>query len=172
MLHGALIGVHAAAGAAALVAGAVALPHGRLFPLYWWSLLVMQVALVLALAAGWPATPPPARGAFAALAVLGAVMCLRARAAGRDRPTPTTGPSPGYLSHVGFTLVGLTDAFLVVTVLNAGAPVLVVVATGVGVAVAGHLVLTRVEHRLAAAPEARPAPVTAGAGAEEGPVLS
>ncbi len=163
MLHGVLVGVHATAGAAALVTGAVALARGRLFPLYWWAMVTMQAALVLAVAVGWPTTPTAARAAFCALVVLGAVMCVRARAAGRDRPTATSGPSRGYLSHVGFTLVGLTDAFLVVTVLNAGAPVWAVVATGAGIAVVGHVVVGRLGRRLATGPPAG-APALAGSG--------
>ena len=120
--HDALIAVHAAAGALALVAGVLTLPRGRFFATYLGSMTVMELSLVLAVAAGWSADPPAARTAFVGLIVLGAVMCARAGLARRERGTATSGPSRRCVQHVGFTLVGLVDAFVVVAVLRAGAP--------------------------------------------------
>lgn len=69
----------------------------------------------------------------------------RAAQARRIRPTAGQGPPPDrYLDHVGFTLVALFDAFIVVAVLNLGAPGWLVATAGVGIAVAGHFVLRAV----------------------------
>jgi hypothetical protein len=158
MVHDMFVAAHAAAGLLALVAGGVALRRGRLFDVYLAALAGMGVFLVLALAVSWTDTDPAARVLFTALAVLAAVMVRRAVLARRDRPT-AAGPSEGYLGHVGFTLVGLSDGFAVVAVLNAGAPGWLVVGTGVGIALAGHVLL-----RWASAALTRPAELaTAGA---------
>lgn len=162
--HDALITVHAAAGTLALAAGAMALPRGRGYDTYRWSLLTMQVALVLAVAASWAATPAAARAAFTALAVLGAVMCARGWLAGRSRPARGAAPSARWVHHVGFTLVGLTDGFAVVAVLRAGAPVWAVVTTGVAIAVLGHVAVGAAERRLVPRPP-EPAAASAHGGA-------
>jgi hypothetical protein len=159
MAHDMLVAAHAAAGTIALAAGGVALRRGRLFDVYLGALVGMGVFLVLALALSWTATDPAARVLFTALAGLAAVMVWRAALARRERPTAGAGPSDTYVGHVGFTLVGLSDGFAVVAVLNAGAPIWLVVGTGVGVALVGHLALGRARATLA-----RPAePATAGA---------
>ncbi len=150
--HDALITVHAAAGTLALGAGALALPRGRGYSAYRWSLLTTQVALVLAVAVTWAGTPAAGRAAFTALAVLGAVVCARGWLAGHHRPADGAAPSPRWVHHVGFTLVGLADGFTVVAVLRAGAPVWAVVTTGVVVAVAGHVAVGQAERRLVRPP--------------------
>jgi hypothetical protein len=47
---------------------------------------------------------------------------------------------------VGFTLVALFDAFAVIAILGAGAPIWLVVGTGLLIALAGHLTLRRTKH--------------------------
>jgi len=74
-------------------------------------------------------------------------MLWRAASTRSIRP-PSAGPSPRYVAHVGFTLVALLDAFLVVAVLNLGAAGWVVAAVGLLVAGAGHFVLRAVRDRL------------------------
>lgn len=150
--HDALVAVHAALATLALLAGAVSLPRGRGHRTYRSSLLGMQAALALAVATSWPTTPAAARGAFTGLLVLGAVMCARGWLAGRERPVSGAAPSARYVRHVGFTLVGLADGFLVVAVLRAGAPLWAVVATGVAVAVVGHLAVGATGRRLVSGP--------------------
>ena len=49
---------------------------------------------------------------------------------------------------MGFTLVALFDAFVVILVLDLGAPGWLVAAAGVLIAVAGHLALRAVRERL------------------------
>lgn len=152
MWHSIFIALHAAAGFISLVAGCVALRRGAFFSTYLWSMVGMALFLVLALAAEWTALDLAAQAPFAAFAVLAGVMVWRAVAARRMLPIGEDGPPAPYVNHIGFTLVALFDAFVVITVLNAGAPVWLVVASGVGVAVAGHFVLRAVRRRLVPAP--------------------
>lgn len=161
MLHTVFIGLHAATGVVALVAGALALPRGRFFEVYLWSLVGMLGFLVLAVAVEWGQNDSAQRVLFSALTVLAVVMVARAWRARYSRPTTSTGPSHAYVHHVGFTLIALVDAFVVVTVLNAGAPVWLVVAAGVVVGVIGHFALGHVWNRLAAAGAASTAGVAA-----------
>jgi len=155
MLHGVLIALHAATGFLALAAGAVAVRNGRFFDVYLWSLIGMALFLVLAVGAEWAVIDTGARLLFAAFGVLAAVMVWRAVLARRIRPAGM--PSPGYVEHVGFTLVGLFDAFAVIAVLNAGAPIWLVVGTGVLIAVAGHFAIRSA--RRALSDQRRPEPL-------------
>lgn len=148
MWHTVFITVHALAGVVAFVAGCVALPRGALFAGYLWSLAGMELFLVLAIATEWGELTMPTRVLFAALTALGGVMILRATQARRLVPSGSARPSGRYVDHIGFTLVALVDAFLVVTVLNLGAPGWIVAATGILVAIAGHFVLRAVRSRL------------------------
>ncbi|MEV4314231.1 hypothetical protein [Actinocrispum sp. NPDC049592] len=144
MWHTVFVALHATTGVVALAAGSVALRAGRLFTTYLTALVGMTLFLVLALIAEWGEIGTTARVLFAAFAVLAGIMVVRALMA--RRITPGTVP---YVKHVGFTLVSLLDAFLVVTVLNMGAPVWLVVVTGVVIGVAGGVVLRRIEAALA-----------------------
>jgi hypothetical protein len=146
MLHTVLITLHAVAGVVAFVAGCVALRNGTLFATYLWSLVATILLVALAVAEEWGSLDGAARVLFVAFVALGGLMVWRAARARRTRPAPGQGPpSDRYLDHVGFTLVALFDAFLVVAVLNLGAPGWLVATTGVGIAVAGHFVLRAVK---------------------------
>ena len=149
MWHTIFINVHAVTGTLALLAGSVALRRGALFGTYLWSLVAMEVFLVLAIAVEWAKLPAATRVLFAAFAFLGVVMLWRAARARPIRPSRTVPPSARYIGHVGFTLVALFDAFVVILVLNAGAPGWLVAAAGVLIAVAGHFVLREAKARLA-----------------------
>ena len=153
MWHTIFIALHAATGLISLVAGCVALRRGALFSTYLWSMVGMTLFLVLAVAAEWSTLQTPARLLFSAFAVLAGVMVWRAAAAGRMLPIGADGPPGPYVDHIGFTLVALFDAFAVIAVLNAGAPGWLVVASGVGIAIAGHFVLRAVRRRLVPAPQ-------------------
>ena len=146
MLHGLLVAAHAVAATLALLAGLVAVRRGRGLDLFSWSVVAMEAFLVLAVAAGWR-RDAALHAPFVALVVLGAVMVARARLAVGLRPVRGRRLGGACLGHVGFVLIGLTDAFVVVSVLDAGAPVAVVVAAGVVVAVGGHLALTAARRR-------------------------
>lgn len=150
MWHTIFIALHAAAGAIAFVAGAVALRRGALFQIYLWSLAGMGLFLVPAIALEWSRLDTPSRVLFSALAVLAAVMLWRAVMASGVLPAPGTPPSASYVNHVGFTLIALFDAFIVVTVLNLGASGWLVAAVGIAVGVAGHFALVATRTRLTA----------------------
>ncbi len=161
MTHTVLIAVHAASATLALLLGLAALPGGRALRGHLAGLGVMELSLVGAVVVGWQRNGPVLGVVFAGLLALGAVMCWRGWAAWRQRPRSGARPSPAYVGHVGFTLVSLVDAFVVVTVLDAGAPLWAVIASGVAVGVVGHAVLIATSARLTRSPAA---PVTARAG--------
>ncbi|MGQ0837246.1 hypothetical protein [Actinokineospora sp.] len=144
MPHTVFIAIHAAAGGLAFVAGCVAISRRALFGTYLWSLVTMAVFLVLAVAAEWTVIGTGARVLFAAFAVLALVMVWRADQARRIRHEL----SAAYVGHVGFTLVALFDAFMVILVLRAGAPGWLIAAVGVVIAVVGHFVLVATRERL------------------------
>lgn len=148
MWHMILISAHAVAATAALIAGLVALPRARLFGVYLWCLVAMEVFLVAAIAVEWSVNVGTTRVIFSALAALGAVVVWRGLRARRVRTRDDAGPTARYFESVGFTLVALVDAFLVIAVLNAGAPGWAVAATGALVAAIGHVVLRVGRRRL------------------------
>lgn len=148
MWHTVFITVHAVAGGIALLAGCVAIGRRPLFRTYLWSLVAMEVFLVLAIAEVWATIGVATRLLFAAFAALGVYMVWRAEQARRSQPSGSAGPSAAYVAHVGFTLVALFDAFVVILVLDLGAPGWLVAAAGVLIAVAGHLALRAVRERL------------------------
>jgi hypothetical protein len=142
MWHTILIAMHAGTGGIALLAGCVTIARRALFGTYFGTLIAMEVFLVLAVAAEWTAIDTSARILFSAFALLGLYMVWRAN---RARHMPL---GRGYVEHVGFTLVALFDAFIVILVLNLGAPVWLVAASGILIAMAGHVVLRTVHQRL------------------------
>lgn len=148
MWHTIFIAVHAVAGGIALLAGCVAIGRSALFGTYLWSLVAMEVFLVLTIAAEWAVIDVATWVTFAAFALLGLFMVWRADQARRVQPTGSAGPSVSYVAHVGFTLVALFDAFIVILVLNLGAFGWLVAAAGVLITVAGHFVLRAVRERL------------------------
>jgi len=141
MWHTILITLHAVAGVVALVSGLVAVRRGRLFDVYLWSLAGMAVFLLFAVAVTWAEIDAGTRALFGAFLVLAGVMVWRAVRARRIRPTGSDAPSPRYLDHVGFTLVALFDAFVVIAVLDFGWPIWLVAGTGVAIAIAGHFAI-------------------------------
>jgi hypothetical protein len=145
MWHTILIAAHAIAGTVALLAGLVAHRGRALFDTYLWSLVATIALLAAAVFEEWGRLGGAARALFIAFVVLGGVMVWLAATA---RRLPAR--SPAYVDRVGFTLVALFDAFVVITVLNLGAPVALVVASGVVVAVAGHFVLRATKHEIRA----------------------
>ncbi len=159
MTHTVLIVIHAASATLALLLGLMALPGGRSLRGHLSALGVMELSLLGAVAVGWQRNGPVLGAVFCGLLGLGAVMCWRGWLAWRRRPRRGLRPSPGYVGHLGFTLISLVDAFVVVTVLNAGAPLWSVVGSGVAIGVVGHLVLTAASERLT---RDRALPVTSG----------
>lgn len=147
-MHALLIALHAGTGVIAMLAGGIALYRGRFFDVYLASLVATTLFLALAVAEEWTALDTGARVLFTAFTLLAVVMVVRAVLARRLLPVR----SPAYLEHVGFTLVALLDAFVVIAVLNAGAPIWLVVASGVLIAVGGHFALQATKRALAGEP--------------------
>lgn len=149
MAHAVFITLHALAGLIAFGSGVVALRQGRWFYLYLSSLAGMAAFLLLAVAVTWAELGSEERLLFAAFVVLAWVMVGLAVGARGLRPEGSARPGSTYLDRVGFTLVALFDAFTVIVVLDVGAPVWLVVASGVVIAVAGHFVLRSTKRTLA-----------------------
>lgn len=150
MWHSSFIALHAVAGVAAFALGCLALRRGRLHPAYVAALVAMAAFLLLAVGVGWGGNDGVTRIIFSGLAGLAAFMVARGVLAGRVRPSGLAGPSAAYVGHIGFTLVGLADGFAVVTVLRLGAPGWALAATGVAIAIAGHLLLGATRTRMVA----------------------
>lgn len=148
MWHTIAIGLHAIAGVAAFVAGFLAIRTGRWTRWHTSMTAAMTGFLVLAIATEWTDLTTVTRLLFTALAALAGFMTWRGVRAHQLRPTAGNPVSKAFFDQLGFNLVALFDAFLVITVLNAGAPGWAVAATGVLVAIAGHFVLGAVERRL------------------------
>ena len=108
--------------------------RARWFAVYYWSLILMLAFLVLAVAVDWHGRQPGTHAIVGTLIALGGFMVWRAEQARRVRGSS----SPRFIEHLGFTLVGLIDAFVVVTVFNLDAPPWLVIAVGVTIALAGH----------------------------------
>lgn len=156
MLHTALITVHASAGVIALVAGSISIRRRGFLPVYFWSLVVCMVSLATAVAYDWNSLTVALRAVFAALAGLGVFVIWQGAQARRLAPAEPSRPSGRYLDHLGFTLVALFDAFLVITVLDLGTPLWAVVATAIAIAIAGNRAVAAVKVRFRAyrSPEA------------------
>jgi hypothetical protein len=146
--HTVFIVLHAAFGVISFAAGLVAIRSGNLFPVYLWSLVGTIVFLVLPVGAEWNQLEQALRLLFVAFIVLGGFMLWRAAMAARIRPAGPSERTAPYVAHVGFTLVALFDAFIVITVLDMGASGWLVAASGVAFAIAGHFVLREAKRRL------------------------
>lgn len=148
MWHTIFVAAHAFTATSALIAGILTVLRSRSFATYLGSLVAMELFLMLAIAVQWPAYNWPERAVFASLAAFGGVVVWQGGRAWQARPVNGVTISVRCYEHLGFTLVALVDAFLVVTVLNAGAPGWAVAATGVVVALAGHLALRIGRHEV------------------------
>jgi hypothetical protein len=150
VLHTVLIAVHAAAGLVALVAGGLALQRRRPFGLYFWSLAACLGALaaVVAVDRGGPDTS--SRVLSIAFLALGGFMLWRAVQARRLLAHAPDERSPRYLDHLGFTLVALLDAFVVIAVLDVSGLGWLAAVVGVAGAGAGHRALASMKRRLGA----------------------
>ncbi len=142
MAHDVFIVLHALAGLVAFGCGVRALRHPAWFESYWWSLLAMAAFVGAAVAVSWTELDTASRLIFLGLGALAGLMIWRATVARRLLRAGDY-PSPAATGHVGFTLVGLFDAFVVVGLLDLGAPGWLTVVVALVVAVAGHLLIVR-----------------------------
>ncbi|WP_460348290.1 hypothetical protein [Actinoallomurus acanthiterrae] len=109
----------------------------------------MDMFLVLAIAADWAAIAPSSRLLFVLFALLELIMVGRAGRARRIRPSDNARPLAGYIDHVGFTLIALFDAFIMILVLDLSGPGWLVAGAGYAIAVAGRFTLRTVRAHLA-----------------------
>lgn len=147
-MHAALIALPTIAGLTALVVGGVATRRASFFGTYFWSLTACILLLAAIIAVDWSELGASSRAPFTAFVALGAYMIWRARQARRLLPTMSDQLSPRYLDHLGFTLVALLDAFIVLLVLGLGAPPWLLVSIGVLIAAGGHCTIIALERRL------------------------
>jgi hypothetical protein len=160
LVHVLLIALHAAGGLGALGLGTAALFRPRLFPPSFALLLVALVALAGVVALDWAALDTRLRITYLGLLALAVVMALQGERARRLRLIDP----PGYTAALGFTLVALADAFVVVSVLDLTRSPVPVAVSAVAVALAGHLLLRRRLATIARHAPAAPAPVAGSAG--------
>lgn len=149
LLH-TLIIAHAVVGFVSLFSAVVALRRGRLHDLHVWMLIGTIVFLAVVGTIGWPDRDTGGHLLDIAFVGLGIFMIVRAVLAGRIRPCRGARPSQRYADLIGFNVIALSDAFAVIVVLDAGAPVVAVVGTGVVIAFLGHLALQALKRRLSA----------------------
>lgn len=140
-MHTVLITIHAAGGVVALLSGTRALFRARWFALYEAALVLALAALAGAVVLDWPGLSAGARGLYVAFLALAAVLIAQAERARRARSSREGVRATRYVSALGFTLVALLDAFVVIAVLDAGGAAWLLVVVGVLIALAGHLAL-------------------------------
>jgi hypothetical protein len=148
MWHSALVTLHALSGLLALVAGWLALRRPSYLDIYFWSLVACIVFVVAVVAVDWGGLEAASRVLFAALSALGALMVWRGARARRIAATSRPQPSARELDHLGFTLVALLDAFVVIGALDLGAPGWLVGVVAIAVAAIGHAWITRLKRGL------------------------
>jgi hypothetical protein len=133
------IAVHATAAVAALLVGIWLLTRSRagtVLWVYYASLVLMTLALVVAVAFDWDDTDNAGRAIFAALAVLALAMVGQAERA--RRVASQAAERRAFVDRVGFTLVALLVGFAVVTATDLDAPGWAVALIGVATVLAGR----------------------------------
>jgi len=164
MVHTALIVGHAIAGLIALIFGCLVLrPPASIrsvaFRVYAVALAAMLVLVTAVVLVDWPDLSGGQRVTFAALIALGVYTVLRGAQALRALRRQPAGWRARYVDHVGFTVISLFDGFTIVAAIDLGAPLPVVIITGVLGVVVGILAINRVKARLdATGPVAARAP--------------
>ena len=148
MWHSALITLHALSGLLAFVAGCLALLRRSYLDTYFYSLVACIAFLVAVVAVDWAGLEAASRALFAALSALGALIVWRGAQARRIAASSRTQRSARELDHLGFTLVALLDAFVVIGALDLGAPGWLLGVVAVAVAAIGHVWITRLKRRL------------------------
>jgi hypothetical protein len=156
MIHTILILGHAFAGAVALVFGCVVLrPPARrsvAFHIYYSALLAMVVLVVAVVVYDWGMLSVGQRVTFSPLTVLATYTAVRGVQAHRARNLRLVGWQTSYVDHVGFTVIALFDGFAIVSAVDFGAPLPVILLAGVLGVVAGVATINRVKSRLHSAP--------------------
>lgn len=138
MWHTLFIALHSVAGLIAFAAGCLAAWRRTHFAVYFWLLVGMVVFLVAALTLDWPNLDALSRILFSILTALGGYMVWRAVQASRLLPLQGNAEQTRFIHHVGFTLISLFVGFVVIAVLDLGAPGWLAALVGGGSVVVGR----------------------------------
>ncbi len=154
MLHNLLIAAHAACGLAAFALGVIvrrprASGASPLFQSYLGALWLMVVLLIAVVAVDWGTIVLAVRVLYGALTALALYTGWRGWHALRALHSPAVAPGD-YVEDVGFTLITLFDGFVIISALDLGSPVWLVVIVGVLGVLVGRLGVQRVKEGAAA----------------------
>lgn len=156
MIHTILILGHTFAGVVALVFGCVVMrPPSRrsvAFDIYYVALLTMFVLVLVVVVYDWAVLTMGNRAIFSLLTVLGAYTAIRGIYARRALHVRPVGWRRSYVDHVGFTVISLFAGFAIVSAVDVGAPLPVILVVGVLGVVAGVTAIHRVKARLHSIP--------------------
>jgi len=152
MLHNLLIVAHAAFAVAAFFLGVIAVlrPAGRMsttFRVYLAALWLMVLFLITVVLVDWMGLDPSSRIVYSALLALAVYTGWRGWSAARDLQHRADDWQSAYIEDVGFTLIALFDGFVIVSSIDLGAPIALVVAIGVLGVLAGRHGIQRVKGR-------------------------
>ena len=153
LLRTGALAVHASAAVLAWVAGLVVLRTGAGLAAHGVGVVLMTAALVPSMTLGWDSFPVLAKVMFSGLAVLAVVMVGQVVRAGRIRQreesigqvwTVRGRPiGPDFVRVVGFNVISLSVAGLIVPVLRVGGGALGVIAVVVAIVPVAHLLVER-----------------------------
>ena len=127
-IHGALIVLHSITATIAFFAGCL-LIYSRtyatnqvIFRIFLWSLIGMAVLLAGAIFVYWQEYTAVEQIIFPGLLGLSLFMVFRGWGAGLVLGARQKNWKPGYIEHLGFTLISLFEGFIIVSGLNSGFP--------------------------------------------------
>lgn len=158
MLHNLLIAAHAACAVAAFVLGVLvvwprATPATAIFRLYLAALWLMVLFLIVVVLVDWIGLDLTSRVVFSALLALAVYTGWRGWRAAGDLQQRTGDWQSACIEDVGFTLIALFDGFVIVSAIDLGASIWLVVAIGVvGVLVGRYAIQGLKQRALAPSP--------------------
>ena len=155
MLHSLLMAAHAACALGAFALGLVAVwPPGTrvsgLFRLYLSALWLMVLFLILVVLVDWVGLDTTTRLVYSGLLVLATYVGWRGWRAAQELEQRRDEWRDAFPEDVGFTLIALFDGFVIVSSIDLGAPLWLVVALGVLGVVVGRLALQRLKEHATA----------------------
>jgi hypothetical protein len=153
MIHDVLIAIHALGGVVAFGTGCrliwrpPASPKSTSLTLYLWSMVVLVAFVIVVVLYDWPRLGVTERVAFSALDVLALYMAWRAHQARQLSRHRAGDWWLRFTDHIGFTLIGLFDGFVIITAIDLGAPAWLVAVPAILGVVGGNLAVDAVKGR-------------------------
>ncbi len=152
MLHNLLITAHALCAVAAFVLGVIAVcrPATQVSATIRWylgTLWLMVLFLVVVVVVDWTGLDTINRIVYSALLALALYTGWRGWRATQDLNNRAGEWQSAYIEDVGFTLIALFDGFVIVSAVDLGAPIWLVVAVGVLGVLVGRFGIHRVKER-------------------------